>query len=103
MRATLPLPSVAIACVAALLVPACTPEPSTSAQPAAAQPAAATHPDLSGVWMAFAVENPDGTGNAPRYSPEGEASLDAFAAQFTEIPETGAWCYGTGMPSVMMS
>ena len=103
MRATLPLPSVAIACVAALLVPACTPEPSTSAQPAAAQPAAATHPDLSGVWMAFAVEKPDGTGNAPRYSLEGEASLDAFAAQFTEIPETGAWCYGTGMPSVMMS
>jgi hypothetical protein len=103
MRATLPLPSVAIACLAALLVPACTPAPSAPAQPAAAEGAAAKHPDLSGVWMAFAVENPDGTGNAPRYSPEGEASLDAFAAQFTEIPETGAWCYGTGMPSVMMS
>ena len=61
------------------------------------------HPDLSGVWMAFAVENPDGGGNAPRYSPEGQATLDAFAAQFSSIPETGAWCYGTGMPSVMLS
>jgi len=101
MRATRKLPSVAAACVAALLVPACTPAPSAPAE--AAQPAAAEHPDLSGVWMAFAVENPDGTGNAPRYSPEGEATLDAFAAQFSEIPETGAWCYGTGMPSVMMS
>ena len=59
-------------------------------------------PDLSGVWMAFAVENPDG-GNAPRYSQEGQATLEEFAAQFTSIPETGAWCYGTGMPSVMLS
>ena len=53
--------------------------------------------------MAFAVENPDGGGNAPRYSPEGQAMLDAFTAQFSSIPETGAWCYGTGMPSVMLS
>lgn len=53
--------------------------------------------------MAFAVENPDGGGNTPRYSAEGAAALDAFAAQFTSIPETGAWCYGTGMPSVMLS
>lgn len=53
--------------------------------------------------MAFAVENPDGGGNAPRYSAEGAAALDAFAAQFSSIPETGAWCYGTGMPSVMLS
>lgn len=101
MRTIPALPSVLV-CVAALLVAACTPPPSPPTQPAAAEPAA-EHPDLSGVWMAFAVENPDGTGNAPRYSPEGEATLDAFAAQFTEIPETGAWCYGTGMPSVMMS
>jgi hypothetical protein len=99
MRTTALLSSVAVACVAALLVPACTPAP----PPTAAEGAAAEHPDLSGVWMAFAVENPDGTGNAPRYSPQGEATLDAFAAQFSEIPETGAWCYGTGMPSVMMS
>ena len=103
MQTSLQLPSVLVACVAALLASACTPAPSPPAEPAAAQPTAARHPDLSGVWMAFAVENPDGTGNAPRYSPEGEATLDAFAAQFTEIPETGAWCYGTGMPSVMMS
>ncbi len=60
-------------------------------------------PDLSGVWMAFAVENPDGGGGTPRYSAEGQAALDAFARQFSSIPETGAWCYGTGMPSVMLS
>jgi hypothetical protein len=67
-------------------------------------PAAATAPpDLSGVWMAFAVQNPDGGGNAPQYSPEGTARLDAFAAQFRSIPETGLWCLGTGMPGVMMS
>ncbi|HEY3519013.1 MAG TPA: hypothetical protein VGL98_18330, partial [Gammaproteobacteria bacterium] len=63
MRTTPRLSSTAVACVAALLVPACTPSP----PPIAAEPAAAEHPDLSGVWMAFAVENPDGTGNAPRY------------------------------------
>ncbi len=77
---------------------ACMPTPSGDSEPARA-----ANPDLSGVWMAFAVENPDGGGNAPRYSPEGQATLDAFAAQFSSIPETGAWCYGTGMPSVMLS
>jgi hypothetical protein len=60
-------------------------------------------PDLSGVWMAFAVENPAGGGNAAQHSVEGRAALDAFAAGFSSIPETGAWCYGTGMPSVMLS
>lgn len=83
-----------------LLVAACTPPSGGSSGPA---PAPAAPPDLSGVWMAFAVENPDGGGNTPRYSAEGAAALDAFAAQFTSIPETGAWCYGTGMPSVMLS
>jgi len=53
--------------------------------------------------MAFAVENPDGGGNAPRYTPEGLAMLDAFAAQFSSIPETGAFCVPTGMPSIMLS
>lgn len=53
--------------------------------------------------MAFAVENPGGGGNAPRYSAEGQAMLDAFAAQFRSIPETGAACVGTGMPGVMLS
>jgi hypothetical protein len=77
---------------------ACTPAASPEAEPTAAAPR-----DLSGVWMAFAVENPDGGGNTPRYSTEGQATLDAFAAQFSSIPETGAWCYGTGMPSVMLS
>ena len=84
--------------LAALAATGCAPEP-----PAATALSQAAPPDLSGVWMAFAVENPDGGGNAPRYSPEGEATLDAFAAQFSSIPETGAWCYGTGMPSVMLS
>ena len=97
MPSTIQLPGAALVCTAALMVAACTPAPPP------VEPAAAPHPDLSGVWMAFAVENPDGNGNAPRYSPEGEATLDEFAAQFSEIPETGAWCYGTGMPSVMMS
>jgi hypothetical protein len=96
MSTSLRLALASAASLAALT--ACTPEP--AATPA---PAAAAHPDLSGVWMAFAVENPDGGGNAPTYSPEGQAMLDEFAAQFTSIPETGAWCYGTGMPSVMLS
>jgi hypothetical protein len=82
-----------------LLATACTPTSPAGDEAAARAPAS---PDLSGVWMAFAVENPDG-GNAPRYSAEGGAALDAFAAQFREIPETGAYCVGTGMPSVMLS
>jgi hypothetical protein len=79
---------------------ACTGPPAESDSTAALPPGP---PDLSGVWMAFAVENPDGGGNAPRYSAAGEALLEEFAAEFTSIPETGAWCYGTGMPSVMLS
>jgi hypothetical protein len=80
-----------------LLASACAPTPPDSATANAPAP-----PDFSGVWMAFAVENPD-SGNAPRYSTEGAAALDAFAAQFRDIPETGAFCVGTGMPSVMLS
>lgn len=86
----------ASAAIAALLL-ACTPSSPGGAA------AAASPPDLSGVWMAFAVENPDGGGNTPQYSPEGKARLDAFAGQFRSIPETGKWCLGTGMPSVMLS
>lgn len=82
-----------------LLAAACSPETPSSEPAAEAQ----AQPDLSGVWMAFAVENPDDGGNTPRYSAEGEARLDAFAAQFREIPETGAACVGTGMPGVMLS
>jgi hypothetical protein len=90
-----------LAAAAASLLAACAP-PSPSTPAAATSPPA--HPDLSGVWMAFAVENPDGgSAFAPQYSPEGQATLDAFAAQFSSIPETGAWCYGTGMPSLMLS
>lgn len=90
----------AATCLAVLGLPiaACAPPP------AADRAVTATaHPDLSGVWMAFAVENPAGGGNQPQYSAEGRALLEEFAAQFTAIPETGAWCYGTGMPSVMLS
>ena len=90
-----------LAAASPALLTACSPEADPPAGSNA--PVQQAVPDLSGVWMAFAVENPDGSGNAPRYSPEGQATLDAFAAQFSSIPETGAWCYGTGMPSVMMS
>lgn len=75
-----------------------------SASKAPGTPPDAAVPDFTGVWMAFAVEDPDGgSPNAPRYSPEGIARLDAFAAQYRSIPETGKWCLGLGMPSVMMS
>ena len=89
------------ACVFGLVATAaCAPPGRDGAASGAAAPA---HPDLSGVWMAFAVENPAGGGNQPQYSADGRALLEEFAAQFTAIPETGAWCYGTGMPSVMLS
>jgi hypothetical protein len=90
-------------CAVALtaILAACSP-PESAAPTADAGPPPSTHPDLSGVWMAFAVESPDGA-RAPQYSAEGEAMLAAFAAQFTEVPETGAWCYGSGMPAVMLS
>jgi hypothetical protein len=65
----------------------------------AASPAAT---DFSGVWMAFAAENPAG-GNAPVYTNEGKAKMDQFKSQYTQIPETGIWCLGTGMPGMMMS
>ena len=80
------------------LLGACTPQP-PSAPPAAA---ATAHPDLSGVWMAFAAVAPDG-GFAPKYSADGQAALDAFASQFKSIPETGAYCVPGGMPSVMLA
>jgi hypothetical protein len=100
-RFTAPRALAACACALGLVAAGCMQTPTDG--PAAAASAAAGPPDLSGVWMAFAVENPDGGGNAPRYSADGQAALAAFAAQFTSIPETGAWCYGTGMPSVMLS
>lgn len=88
-----------------LLATACTPPPpSATSAPSSGQAAAPpAHPDLSGVWMAFAVENPDGGGNAPRYSAAGVATLDAYVAQFREIPEAGAACAGSGVPAVMLS
>jgi hypothetical protein len=89
---------VGLAAAMTALLAACSP-PAANAPAADAVP---THPDLSGVWMAFAVENPDGA-RTPQYSAEGQAMLAEFAARFTEVPETGAWCYGTGMPGVMLS
>lgn len=61
------------------------------------------HPDLSGVWMAIGVRNPAGGSTTPRYSDEGRARLDAFIAQFSEVPEAGAACVGPGMPAMMLS
>ncbi|MGV3591131.1 MAG: hypothetical protein ACO1PZ_05535 [Gammaproteobacteria bacterium] len=100
--------------IAALIVPAAlslaacarndapqTPQAQPVDQPQ--QTAASTVPDFSGVWMAIGVENPDGEGTAPRYSMEGQQRLDAFVAQYTEIPEAGAACVGSGMPGVMLS
>jgi len=55
------------------------------------------------VWMAIGVENPGGGSMAPRYSAAGVARLDAFVAQFSEVPEAGAACVGSGMPAVMLS
>jgi len=79
---------------------ACTPEaPDPVAETDARAP---THPDLTGVWMAFASVAPDGS-RAPHYSAEGQASIDAFYAQFSQVPELGAWCVPAGMPSVMLS
>lgn len=83
-----------IPAAAALLLLACA---------AATKPGTNAPPDFGGVWMAFAVQNPDGGGNTPRYSPAGTAKLDAFASQFRSIPETGLACLGTGMPGVMLS
>lgn len=82
-----------------LLAAACKPTPPSGEVAADA----GAHPDLSGVWMAFAVENPGGEGNTPRYSAAGAAMLDAYVAQFREIPEPGAACVGAGMPGVMLS
>lgn len=64
--------------------------------------AAGAPPDFSGVWMAFAAENPAG-GNSPTYTDEGKARLEEFKARYTQIPETGIWCLGTGMPGMMLS
>ncbi|MEO8466338.1 MAG: hypothetical protein ABI640_13420 [Gammaproteobacteria bacterium] len=80
------------------LLGACTP-PSPNTSSVAAAPG---HPDLSGVWMAFAAIAPDG-GPAPKYSANGRAALDAFSSQFKQIPETGAFCVPGGMPSVMLT
>jgi hypothetical protein len=96
------LRAVAGACWLSLVAIACAPTPPPG-DAAGTEAGAAEPPDFSGVWMAFAVQNPDGGGNAPRYSAQGQATLDAFAAQFSSIPETGAWCVGTGMPSIMLS
>lgn len=64
---------------------------------------APAHPDFSGVWMAIGVENPAGGSPAAQYSAAGQQRLDAWLAQFSEVPEAGAACVGSGMPGVMMS
>jgi hypothetical protein len=62
-----------------------------------------TRPDFSGVWMAIGVVNPDGDSSAAIYSTGGQAKLEAWLAQFSEVPEAGAACVGSGMPGVMLS
>ena len=93
-------PSTAPLLAVLLTFAACTPD---STGTAGVEPGPPARPDLSGVWMAFAVENPDGGATRRATRPKARPTLDAFAAQFSSIPETGAWCYGTGMPSVMLS
>jgi hypothetical protein len=83
----------------ALGLAACSPETPT-ASPTAAAPVAP--PDFTGVWMAFASVNPQG-GFAPQYSSEGQEAIEAFYSQFTEVPDPGAFCVPTGMPSIMLS
>lgn len=64
---------------------------------------AAAQQDFSGVWMAIGVENPAGGSPAAVYSAAGQQRLDAFLAQYSEVPEAGAACVGSGMPGVMLS
>ena len=64
---------------------------------------AAAQPDFSGVWMAIGVVNPEGGSTAAQLTDAGKARMEAFASQFSEIPEMGAACVGSGMPDVMMS
>ncbi len=85
--------------LAAAFLAACAPPATESAAPAPT----AQHPDFSGVWMAIGVENPDGGSSAAVYSAEGVERLDAWLAQFSEVPEAGAACVGSGMPGVMLS
>jgi len=74
------------------------------AHSAAAQNAGTAAPvDFSGVWMAIGVENPAGGNSAASYSSAGQARLDAWLAQYSEVPEAGAACVGSGMPGVMLS
>jgi len=75
----------------------------SSAAPALQAAAPAQHPDFSGVWMAIGVENPEGGSSGAVYSAAGTARLDAWLAQYTDVPEAGAACVGSGMPGVMLS
>lgn len=91
--------------MALLLLTACAGEsaPVNEAAPAAAATATAQHPDFTGVWMAIGVVNPDGGSTAARFTEAGQARLASFIAQFSEIPEAGAACVGSGMPGLMFS
>jgi hypothetical protein len=89
---------------AAVLLSACAPEQAQTQAPQQAAPATiSATPDFSGVWMAIGVENPDGGGTAAQFSEQGVQRLDNFIAQYSDIPEAGAACVGSGMPGVMMS
>jgi hypothetical protein len=86
------------------LVAGCSKRPAATAPPAQAEAPRPAHPNLSGVWLAYASSAPGTTAAAgPQYSPAGQAKVEEFYAQFTEVPDPGSYCVGTGMPGVMLS
>lgn len=78
-----------VASVACATLSACTP-----------QPAAPARPSFAGVWLAFASE---GSSPAPELSPAGKAAVERFYAEYTTVPDPGAYCVANGMPGVMLS
>jgi len=65
--------------------------------------AADDHPDISGVWVAFA-SNPSfiGAVSAPE-TDQGKAMVEEYFAQFENHVEPGAWCVPPGIPYTMMT
>jgi hypothetical protein len=83
----------AVALAGLVALAACTPEPPGPARPS-----------FAGVWIAFGSEAP-GTASAaaPQLSSGGRAVVDGFYAQYTTVPDPGAYCVPNGMPGVMLS
>ena len=69
-----------------------------------AGPAAATEPDISGVWQAYASVSAPGTGQAASMTESGRDRVNAFFDQFgDDMPEPGWYCVPPGMPGTMTS